>query len=126
MLAAIRFEDGTLLSIKDVVIPPTDVRKIGFLHWLVDACKGSGSARDFQGNFQSNIVVELPPEDVVWQWGKFGIVALAIDCPTRLILADDGSVWTGSVRFPDCKLSLTSMEAEAVTAAGTLTREGGS
>lgn len=114
MEATIRFPDGHVLSILPVVIPPTKVFKIGTLHWMVSACRGEGV------NFDNSLRVDLPREEVVWRWYQpLYMVALAIDAPAYLILAD-GSEWEGSVRFPDCRSNIFTMTAEAVTAIGLL------
>lgn len=110
MTATITKPDGSTLIIENVVIPPTDVKRKGFLSWEVDACQGSG------GNADASIVVFLPVEPVNWSFWPPGIVARKIDCKGKLVL--DGVTYSLTCTFPDCRLSLGSMTATAVTATG--------
>ncbi len=108
------------LIIPAVTIPPTTVVKQRFWRWLVDACVGQGETPE------ATLIVRLPPELTVWSWPDLTMVAVSIDAPTTLLLAD-GTRWEGSVTFPVCRISglLQSTQiAEAITAQGRVTQTG--
>ena len=113
MVAAI-FDDlgGQMVAIDNVVIPETYVRRVGWnpLNWMVDACVG----KDEDGL----IAVGLPVEPVrVYPLRGYSI-AQQIEAPVSLWF--QGKNYWGSVIFPDCKASLWTGIAEAVTARGTI------
>jgi hypothetical protein len=120
MVATIALPSKTIV-IPNVVIPPTLVVKQRLWRWLVSACVGQGNTAD------ASIVVQLPPELTLWDWGALTMVAQPVVAPVTLLLAD-GSRWTGSVDFPACRISniLSSVNiAEAITATGSLSQAGG-
>jgi hypothetical protein len=103
----VSLEDGTVYD--DVTIPPTYVHKLHALYWMVDACTGLNAAGTAE--------VDLPQEATVFRLADFTMVALSIVAKVR-VAAKSGAVLTGTVTFPDCKLDLKTMTAEAVTATG--------
>lgn len=112
----ITLNTGEILTIKHAGIPATFVRGPGFRK-TVDACVGTGT---IEGG--GSIVVNLPPEPVRLRGPLFRkvMMALAIDCPTTVTLAD-GTVLTGSVHFGDCptrKIGPGRYVADAITAMG--------
>lgn len=117
MMAALVGDDGTRVTIPDVVIPATYIRRRGLLKWLVDACVGEGDKDGWE------LRTELPPEPVVWYASDpFAMWAKAVQAQTTL-LGPDGSVWKGLVTFPDARSTIWPMVVEAVTAAGSLERQ---
>lgn len=111
MKASLTFDNGLATTIDNVIIPPTEVRRLHRLYWEVDACVGQG------GGLQ----VYLPKEAAVWRFSAMSMVALSIVAKTVLTMPD-GSVWQGQVTFPDCRIEIAKspMIAEAITATGTL------
>lgn len=108
------------LIIPEVTIPPTVVTKERFWRWLVAACVGQGETAD------ATLIVRLPPELAVWSWPDWTMVAVSIDAPTVLLLAD-GTRWEGSVNFPPCRISHLFSDpnlAEPITAVGRLMQTG--
>jgi hypothetical protein len=114
MTAIVTFDDKSTLTLTEVVIPPTLVKRLHLLHWQVEACVGAGKLPD-----GTNIRVALPPEDVIFSLADMTMVAQAIDAQCRLELPG-GKVGQGIVRFPDCKMDLLTGTAQAVTAVGSL------
>ena len=110
MLASFKFADGTTLQIPNVVIPPTNVHRVGLGHWSVDACIGQGGG----------MTVNLPKEPVVVDLLTLTVTAKAITATVQVALPD-GSTGSGSVVFPDCVFDLLSSTAQSVTAEGTVT-----
>lgn len=117
MTAELIFDDGSQVIITPVTIPETPVDRLSLLHWQVAACVGSGMQNGNQ------LIVNLPPEPVVFELEAMTMVALSIECQTTLTLAD-GSTWQGMVVFPDCPTDIMSnpMIAASVVALGSLTR----
>ena len=68
-----RWQKANTVEINPVIIPRTYVRRLGMLHWQVDACTGHG--RNFDGWV---LVVELPVEPVVFRLSAFTMVDWAI------------------------------------------------
>jgi hypothetical protein len=114
MRATITFSEGGVLVVENVGIQPTPVRKVTELHWKVDPCTGEGT--DAAGN---SVLVSLPFEYVVFEFWELSMVAKAILCGFDLALVG-GAKWRGYVLLPDCRTSLLTHTAEAITGTGTI------
>ena len=118
------FDVAVFLVIPNVLIPPTDVRKITLMHWKVDACVGKGT--DFEGN---TVEIDLPIEDVLFteesltmliNGEPLTVFAQPINSPLTLKLKD-GRIGKGSVLFPEDAEDVAKSEAAACVAIGTVT-----
>jgi hypothetical protein len=104
-------------------LPPTRVQQLTTRHWfvrdwLVDACVGAGNT-----STGDTLTTELPQEPTWFQrWGwYFTMVAQSIMCTTTL-RRKTGEVYVGKIKLDACPISLLTMTAAKVTAAGVLTR----
>jgi hypothetical protein len=114
MRVTIMWDDGTTTIIPDVIIPITEVDRIGLLHWRVKRCVGADK--------DNYVIVSLPEEDVCFRLLKFGMVAVAINALVITNLPGKGQ-WSGEVEFPNCRTGIFTMTAAAVTANGLLTKQ---
>jgi hypothetical protein len=116
MTATVKFDDGTELTIPDVIIPPTDVHEHSLLDWVVDPCVGA--------NFANNSLrVELPAENCKFNFAKFAMIAEAMVGQITLTTLDKGT-FKGTATFPAAAAPIAlgkPIIVEAVTATGTLT-----
>lgn len=102
------------LIVPKVTIPPTDVDRKSFLHWLVKPCVGATEL-----DAPEKIRVELPEEPVIFEWRYGTMVAQEIAAPVYCWLSD-GTTWAGTVKFPKCPFNLLTNMAAEVTAKGTI------
>lgn len=114
MQATISFQsqEGMIVNISRVVIPPTFVRWQNWLSWAVDACEGDGAENGYR------LLDKLPVEPVLLE--GFSMVAKAMDTDCTL-WTPDGRVFRGSMHYPDCPTNIFTGIAPAVTAKGKLT-----
>jgi hypothetical protein len=115
----VALDDGRTLLVVGDSIPATYVRGLG-LRKTVDACVATAVV-----NGSGSMVISLPPEPVRMRRGV--MVALAIDCPIVVVLAD-GKRFEGTGRFPDCptsRVGFGSFLAAPVVFAGTAKLVGG-
>lgn len=111
---------NVVLTVPDVIIPETMVRKVsvGPLRWRVDACVGQDANKI--------VTCNLPVEDVIFNMresieaGSIVVIAERMIAPT-IVRLEDGSIGSGEVVFPDCKVDMLHGGAEALTAPGAVT-----
>ena len=115
MVCTIVMPDGTKVVIPKVTIPPTLVRKQGFLNWLVDACVGAGN------DGVNSCLTYLPPEPTTFSLFGFTMIARKIEAPTTIKIG--ALTFSGSVTFPDTSLDIWKkpMVANVCIATGVLT-----
>lgn len=115
MVATIAFDDGTTVTVPNVVIPPTTVDLVVPSVWKVRACVGATLV-----GAMPTVSVSLPPQTVDFDIGQFALVARSITAPVTYQDAN-GNRWAGTVTWPDSKVDLFPLQAEPVTAVGELT-----
>lgn len=108
MTAKLTWESDGSRTVPNIIIPPTDIVRIGLLHWQVADCVGQDAG--------GLVFVQLPAEPVFWDAEEFTMVAQPITAPITIKI--NGTTYRGFVQFPACKTNLLTGVAESVTATG--------
>lgn len=119
MTLTVTFDDGSTVTVPNVVIPPTLVDFVIPSVWRVRACVGATPPGDFPA-----VSVALPPQTVDFDIKRFALIARSIAAPITYQDAN-GNRWQGSVTWPDSKVDLFPLQAEPVTAVGEMTLQEG-
>jgi hypothetical protein len=115
MVVTVVMPDGSVLTFKDVTIPPTDVNAVSWpFYWMVKACMAENG-----DDFSNYFVVELDEEPVTVYPSKGYSLAHEVPCKFTLMTAR-GPVYGGTGKFPECKVPFFG-KAQSVTATGTIT-----
>ena len=114
MVATISLPNVGQLVIKNVAIPPTLVHRVGLMVWQVEACGAYGTDAD------GAVLALLYPAELTVIQGRH-LIAKSITITGTLTLPD-GTVGQVKLVQPDCACTLfpPPIEAQAVTAAGTV------
>lgn len=113
MVATITLQDTTLTI--PIMIPPTLVKRKSMFQWMVDACTAFGA--DVEENV---LTVDLPEEPTVFDVQTMTLTAKSITANGTLVLSN-GQIGQVIIVFPDCKVDLFPLQAEAITALGSIT-----